>query len=90
MAISAKRVAPDRGLNMSSLPMVISISCDVCLTPKGSSIVAVPYVISSLFSEAENTSPNVNFQKAPVFHFGSFLPKVTGNEAGTKGELLVE
>ena len=73
---------------MSGGPIVISTSCDVCLTPKGSSTVPVPYVISSRFSEAVNTSPNVNFEKTPVFHFGSYLPKVVGNEAGSKGGVV--
>lgn len=74
-----------RGAHITDQAIVVSLCPDVCKTKVGSSVVPVPYPISSTFAKAKNVSPNVNHAGTSAFHFGSFLPNVTGNEAGKIG-----
>jgi len=78
----------ERGANRTSDAIVVSLCPDVCKTPIGSSVVPVPYPIFSKFSKAKNTSPNVNLGGNSAFHDRSYLPKVTGNEAGKLGSTV--
>ena len=78
----------ERGANKTADAIIISQSPDVCDTPRGSKIVAVPYPIYAKFDSAQDTSINVNFQGNAAFNFASYLPKVTGNEAGVKGGVM--
>jgi len=76
---------PKRCAHKTADAIVVSLSPDVCKTKVGSSTVPVPYPISATFADAQSTSPNVNMQGTSAFHTDSYLPAVTGNEAGKKG-----
>ena len=75
----------ERGANKTAEAIVVSKCPDVCKTPVGNSVVPVPYTLFADFSSAQNTSENVNFEGNSAFHDGSYLPNVTGNEAGKLG-----
>ena len=75
----------DRNLHKHGDPYVVSLCPCVCKTPMGKSTPPVPYPIVSSFANAQNTSPNVNFEGYPAFHENSHWPRVIGNEAGTAG-----
>ncbi|MEM1162964.1 MAG: PAAR-like domain-containing protein [Pseudomonadota bacterium] len=67
------------------------ISClapDVCLTPMGSSMVPVPYMIISKLEWAQRTAPSITFTELEAFTMNSRTNKVTGNEAGTGGGVV--
>lgn len=78
-------MADKRAVNKTAEAIVICLCPDVCKTPMGPAVVPVPYPIISKFDLAQNTSPDVNFEGAPVFHLESYLSTVTGDEAGVAG-----
>ncbi len=80
-------MANNRAVNKSAEALLVCQSPDVCKTPMGSSMVPVAYQILSQFDKAVNTATRVNYGGAPAFHAESFLPTVTGNEAGVGGGL---
>jgi hypothetical protein len=62
----------------------VSIFPDICLTPLGSTMVPVPYVIIGEFSEATGVSPNITSNGEPVvIHASTMVPSVRGDEPGT-------
>jgi len=65
--------------------MIVCLAPDVCLTPIGTSMVPVPYMIVSKLSWAHRTVPSVKFTDLEAFTMNSRTDKVTGNEAGTGG-----
>ena len=79
---------PERAVNKSSEALVKCLAPDVCLTPMGSSVVPVPYTITSKFNVAEKTAPKVNYGGLPAFTMESRLPRVEGDEQGTGGGIL--
>ncbi|MGV1832678.1 DUF4150 domain-containing protein [Agrobacterium vitis] len=64
---------------------IVCLSPDVCLTPRGSKDVAVPYMILSKLEASERTVKNVSFGGDEAFTMNSRTSTVTGNEAGTSG-----
>jgi hypothetical protein len=59
---------------------------DVCLTPCGNTMVAVPYPIIGLLGTSMATVSNVRANGEPVFVLdASTVPSVTGDEAGVGG-----
>ncbi|NUQ74538.1 MAG: DUF4150 domain-containing protein [Polyangiaceae bacterium] len=79
---------PERAVNKDAAAKVTSMAPDVCLTPMGSSMVPVPYTITSHFNVAENTAPKVNYGGLPAFTMASRLPRVEGDEQGTGGGII--
>jgi len=78
----------DRAVNQTSEAIIICLTPDVCKTPLGASLVPVPYPIIAKFDAAKATSQKTNFEGNPVFHMGSFLPQVQGDEAGVGGGIV--
>lgn len=64
---------------------IVCLSPDVCLTPRGSKDVPVPYMIVSKLDWSERTVPNVTFGGDEAFTMNSRTRQVTGNEPGTSG-----
>lgn len=65
--------------------LVVCLSPDVCLTPRGSSHVSVPYMIISKLEWSERTVSNVMLGGEEAFTMQSRTRMVTGNEAGSAG-----
>lgn len=65
--------------------MIVCLAPDVCLTPIGSSMVPVPYMIISRLDWSESTISNTSFAGHEAFTMASRTNKVTGNEAGKGG-----
>ena len=78
----------ERAVNKDAQAKATSLAPDVCLTPMGSSMVPVPYTITSHFNVAEKTASQVNYGGLPAFTMDSRLPKVEGDEQGTGGGIL--
>lgn len=68
--------------------LVVSIAPDVCWTPVGGALVAVPYMIVARLDKAEGTDPNHLICDKPAFTTASRIPEVEGDEAGTGGGLI--
>ncbi|GGA84854.1 hypothetical protein GCM10011491_10540 [Brucella endophytica] len=64
---------------------IVCLSPDVCLTPRGSKDVPVPYMIVSKLEWSERTVSNVSFGGDEAFTMASRTGTVTGNEPGTGG-----
>lgn len=65
--------------------IVMCLAPDVCLTPVGSVMVPIPYMIVSKLSDAVMTVPSVQLTGLEAFTMASRTDKVSGNEAGTGG-----
>jgi len=76
---------PPEGTTQDSQAKAVSFVPDVCKTQIGPATVPVPYQVVANFQNAVNVSPNVRFGGKPVFHQGSFIPTVTGDEPGAVG-----
>jgi len=68
--------------------LIVSIAPDVCLTPCGTAMVPVPYMIIARLANAEGTDPNHLVCGEPAFTTGSRIPTVEGDEAGTGGGII--
>lgn len=69
--------------------VIVSMAPDVCLTPMGNSVVPIPYAISHKMDQSEQCSKNVFVNDKAVFLHGlSFVDKVKGDEAGSKGGVV--
>jgi uncharacterized Zn-binding protein involved in type VI secretion len=69
--------------------MLVSMAPDVCLTPVGNSVVPIPYAISHAMDQSAQCSENVFVNDEAVFLHGlSFVDKVKGDEAGSKGGVV--
>lgn len=79
MSRSAARISED------DHNVIVSLSPDVCLTPRGSDLVPVPYMIVSKLTWSERTVSNVKFGGQNAFTMQSRTNQVTGNEPGTGG-----
>ena len=64
---------------------IVCIAPDVCLTPVGSSIVPIPYMIISELNWSQKTITHTSFTGNEAFNMDSRTDKVTGDEPGTKG-----
>ncbi|MCA9062808.1 MAG: DUF4150 domain-containing protein [Planctomycetaceae bacterium] len=64
--------------------MVMSICPDVCKSPA----VPVPYPIVGLLDKSILVSPNVRSRGKPIFHMGSRVATVIGDEAGVGGGVV--
>lgn len=64
---------------------IVCLAPDVCLTPVGSSIVPIPYMIVSKLDWADKTIGNTSFGGQEAFTMASRTNKVTGDEPGSKG-----
>lgn len=77
-------MAINEGGRMDAQFLVISLCPDVCKSPA----VPVPYPIVGYMNQAMLQSPNVRARGKPVFHMGSRVTTVVGDEAGVGGGLL--
>ncbi len=66
---------------MEATFMVQSLCPDVCKSP----VVPVPYPIVAYLDKSVMVSPNVRSNGVPVFHMGSRVATVIGDEAGVGG-----
>lgn len=64
---------------------IICMAPDVCLTPIGSSIVPIPYMIISELSWSKRTITHTSFTGMDAFNTHSRTDKVKGDEPGRKG-----
>ncbi len=64
--------------------LVISLVPDVCKSP----LVPVPYPIVGYLNQSILVSPNVRARGVPVFHMGSRVATVVGDEAGVGGGVM--
>lgn len=64
---------------------IICLAPDVCLTPIGSSIVPIPYMIVSKMDWSDKTISNTELTGLQAFTMKSRTNKVTGDEPGSKG-----
>ncbi|MEL6612518.1 MAG: DUF4150 domain-containing protein [Bacteroidota bacterium] len=71
-------MAENEGSRQDGQFVVISICPDVCKSPT----TPVPYPIVAFLEDSERLSGNVRFRSKPVFHMGSRVSKVVGDEAG--------
>ncbi|WP_407673356.1 PAAR-like domain-containing protein [Paracoccus caeni] len=63
--------------------MIVCLAPDVCLTPIGSAMVPVPYMIVSRLDWSQRTAPHTTFGGQEAFTMASRTDKVVGNEPGT-------
>ncbi len=75
---------PREGLRDTDKAYIVSLSPDVCLTPVGSSVVAIPYPVVDFCGHDENYTPSVRFtgQKAMVMR--SCTSHVHGDSPGVR------
>lgn len=79
-------MADNEGARKTGKFIAVCTSPDVCKTPVGSSVVPIPYPITSDLSDSMSISSNVLFGGYPAYkHDKSIVSKVTGDEAGTAG-----
>lgn len=64
---------------------IVCLAPDVCLTPHGSKLVPVPYMIISKLAWSDRTMSDVVFGGEEAFTMQSRTHQVTGNEPGTGG-----
>jgi len=67
---------------------IVCLSPCVCLTPMGSRLVPVPYMIMSRLAWSERTVSNVTFGGDEAFTMDSRTDKVVGNEPGVGGGVV--
>ena len=77
-------MAKEEGTRKDAQFMVISITPDVCKSPAA----PVPYPIVGYFDKSIQTSTNVRSAGEPVFHMGSRISTVIGDEAGAGGGVV--
>jgi len=79
-----------KGQNASKSPdaLVVSIAPDVCWTPMGGTMIAVPYNIIGRLENAIGTSAKDLYNGRPGFTMASRIPTVEGDEAGTGGGVI--
>lgn len=77
-------MAVNEGTRMDGQFMVISLTPDVCKSPTA----PVPYPIVGYLNQSILTSPNVRMRGVPVFHMGSRVATVTGDESGVGGGVV--
>lgn len=78
MSKSAIRHSGDGG-------QIVCLAPDVCLTPVGSSIVPIPYMIVSKLEWSDKTIGHTSFGGKEAFTMASRTKTVVGNEPGSKG-----
>lgn len=64
---------------------IVCLAPDVCLTPIGSAMVPVPYMIISKLEWSDKTVSNTSFGGLEAFTMASRTSKVTGDEPGSGG-----
>ena len=64
---------------------IVCLAPDVCLTPVGSAIVPIPYMVISKLDWSETTVKSTILTGEEAFTMASRTNKVTGDEPGTKG-----
>ena len=64
---------------------IVCLAPDVCLTPVGSSVVPIPYMIVSKLEWSDKTDSQTSFGGQKAFTMSSRTNKVTGDEPGSKG-----
>ncbi len=67
---------------------IICTSPCVCLTPMGSSMVPVPYMIWAKLDDGGDTVTNVSFNGHEAFTMNSHTTTCYGNEPGTGGGII--
>ncbi len=77
-------MAVNEGTRMDGQFMVISLVPDVCKSP----LVPVPYPIVGYLNQSILVSPNVRARGVPIFHMGSRVATVVGDEAGVGGGVM--
>jgi len=63
--------------------IIISLTPDVCKTPVGSSMVAIPYCIHADQSDDANTAATVRYTGQRAHNMGSLTTQCSGDEPGT-------
>jgi Domain of unknown function (DUF4150) len=81
MAHSAARHSGKQGT-------IICLAPDVCLTPVGSAIVPIPYMIVSQLAWSQKTITHSTLTGLEAFNMKSRTNKVTGDEPGVKGGVV--
>jgi hypothetical protein len=74
-------MAVNEGTRMEATFLVISLVPDVCKSP----LVPVPYPIVGYLNQSILVSPNVRANGKPIFHMGSRVATVIGDEGGVGG-----
>ena len=63
---------------------IVSMVPDVCKTPMGSSVVPVPYPVTSELVTASDVATSVKLNGFPLIVYGkSFTPMTNGDQAGS-------
>ena len=76
---------PREGSRKTEEGIIVSIYPDVCLTPMGSTMAPVPYIIWAKQSDEAATTSTVRFTGQRTHNMGSLITTCHGNEAGTGG-----
>ncbi|MEZ6129828.1 MAG: PAAR-like domain-containing protein [Planctomycetaceae bacterium] len=77
-------MAINEGTRMDGQFLVISLVPDVCKSP----VVPVPYPIVGYLNQSILVSPNVRARGVPIFHMGSRVATVVGDESGVGGGVM--
>jgi Domain of unknown function (DUF4150) len=77
-------MAINEGTRMDGQFLVMSLVPDVCKSP----LVPVPYPIVGYLNQSILVSPNVRARGVPIFHMGSRVATVVGDEAGVGGGFM--
>ncbi|MFN9606523.1 MAG: DUF4150 domain-containing protein, partial [Planctomycetota bacterium] len=77
-------MAVNEGTRMDGQFLVMSLVPDVCKSP----LVPVPYPIVGYLNQSILVSPNVRAAGKPIFHMGSRVATVVGDEAGVGGGVM--
>ena len=64
---------------------IVCLAPDVCLTPIGSSIIPIPYMIISKLDWSVKTATSTTLTDEEAFTMASRTDKVVGDEPGSKG-----
>ena len=75
---------PLEGLRDEVEARIVSLAPDVCLTPAGSSVVPIPYPITSVAGDDADYTQTVHFTGQRAMVLRSHTTRVTGDEAGTQ------
>lgn len=68
--------------------MIVCLAPDVCLTPIGSAVVPIPYMIISKLDWSVRTITSTEMTGLEAFTMKSRTDKVTGDEPGVKGGVV--
>ena len=79
---------PPEGIHDKNEARVVSIAPDVCMTPVGNTMGAIPYNIYDLHGHDQNYTPTVRYRGFAAMVLRSRTTHVHGDEAGTGGGVI--